>query len=102
MKAQAKKVKQQEARKIVEKKKPVEKPQLMEEPKVQPVVRPPTDAQRYTDRLAKLGSVLIMADCLGVAPITLARRCNDTSPITREMWLALAGVEAERAQPKEQ
>jgi plasmid maintenance system antidote protein VapI len=40
-----------------------------------------------------------MADRLGVSPITLARRCNDVTPITEEMMLALAGVESERANP---
>lgn len=60
---------------------------------------PVPDSQRYADRVAQIGSVLIIADRLGVQPITIARRCNGAVPITVEAWLALDAVEYQRANP---
>jgi hypothetical protein len=56
-------------------------------------VKQPTPAEQYGARCAKLGSTLVVADKLGVQPITIIRRASDSSPITKENWLALEALE---------
>ncbi len=59
---------------------------------------PRTNSQRYTDAIARFGSVLKAADALGIAPLTIARRCNDITAIPSEAWLALEALEYRRVE----
>jgi hypothetical protein len=52
----------------------------------------------YRERLLTLGSVLVMADKLGVQPITLERRCKGVTAVTTEAMLALEHLEQSAAE----
>lgn len=76
----------------------------VETPKAQPKPRVEQPHEEYARRLAAIGSHLICADKLGVAPLTLSRRIMGTVPLAKETWLALRAVEeglSETASPKE-
>lgn len=64
-----------------------------EPPKAEKKIRPASEAERYTARCAAIGSDLIVADKLGVAPLTIGRRKTDSVPIAKEAWLALSAIE---------
>lgn len=77
------------------KSKPKKKQNTKKAPSPQPVGITP--AREYADMIAEVGGQLIAADMLGLHPMTVARRCDGRSPLTREMFRALANV---ATQPK--
>jgi hypothetical protein len=56
-----------------------------------------TPAAEYSERVAKLGSDLRVADMLGTQPLTIGRRRSGATVLTREHFLALSALESDEA-----
>lgn len=64
-------------------------------PEHKPKEKPVTDESRYSELVEKIGGHLIAASHLGVHPETIIRRCNGSTPLSREAFLALERISSQ-------